>query len=92
MPSTAADEEDCLRHAVERQLQATGNSVLRSVRCCVEDGVVVLYGTVPSYHAKQVAQMVVMKLERALRIENRCEVEHSLPGNDSNLGSPKGDE
>ncbi len=69
-----------------------GTQSCEACRCCVEDGVVVLYGTVPSYHAKQVAQMVVMKLERALRIENRCEVEHSLPGNDSNLGSPKGDE
>jgi hypothetical protein len=92
MPSTTADERHLIRLAVEQQLQASGSSVLRSVRCGVEDDVVVLYGTVPSYHAKQLAQMVVIKLELAFRVENRCEVEHSSHGNDSVLRSPKGDE
>jgi hypothetical protein len=52
----------------------------------------VLYGTVPSYHAKQVAQIVVMKLELAFRVENRCEVEHSWHGINSILRSPQSDE
>jgi osmotically-inducible protein OsmY len=94
MPSTTttADEDDVIRLAVERQLHASGHSALRSVRCCVEDGVLALYGTVPSYHAKQIAQIVVMKLELALQVENRCEVEHSWHGNNLILRSPKGDE
>jgi hypothetical protein len=45
--------------------------------------VLALYGTVPSYHAKQVAQIIVMKLELALRVDNRCEVEHSWHVNNS---------
>jgi osmotically-inducible protein OsmY len=74
MPSKTADERNLIRVAVERQLQASGHSDLRSVRCFVEDGVVTLFGTVSSYHMKQVAQTVVMKLELALRVENHCEV------------------
>jgi osmotically-inducible protein OsmY len=91
MPSAPANEDDIIRLAVERQLQASRHPVLRSVRCIVEDGVVVLYGTVPSYHAKQIAQMVAMKLEMALRVENRCEVEHSSRDSGSILSSPKED-
>jgi osmotically-inducible protein OsmY len=96
MPSTTttttADEDDVIRLAVERQLQASGHSALRSVRCCVEDGVLALYGTVPSYHAKQIAQLVAMKLELALRVENRCEVEHSWHGHNLISRSPKAGE
>jgi hypothetical protein len=92
MPSTTADEDDVIRLTVERQLQGSGHSVLRQVRCFVRDGVVVLFGTLPSYHMKQVAQTVIMNLELELRVENRCEVAHSSHGSDSILRSPIGDE
>ncbi len=75
MPSTTTvDEDEFIRLAVERRLQASGHSALRSVNCYVKDGVVTLVGTVPSYHMKQVAQTVVMKFDRALRVENHCKV------------------
>jgi osmotically-inducible protein OsmY len=94
MPSTtaSADKDDAMRLSVERQLQGSGHSGLRQVRCFVKDGVVVLFGTVPSYHMKQVAQTIIMNLALELQVENRCEVAHSPHGNNLISRCPKGAE
>jgi len=89
---TTGDEDDLIRLAIERQLRASGHSVLRSVLYLVKDGVVTLFGTVPSYHMKQVAQSVVMKLHRVLRVENHCEVTRSWHGHGLDLRSTKSNE
>jgi hypothetical protein len=73
-PSNSVDAVD-LERFVERRLRESGLSPLRHVRCLVNDGVLVLYGDVPSYHIKQLAQATVMRLRLPLRVENRCEVE-----------------
>jgi hypothetical protein len=72
--STTIDENDFVRLAVERQLRLSGYFPLLQVRCFVQEGVVVLYGTVPSYYMKQQAQTLVLNLEFIMRFENRCEV------------------
>jgi osmotically-inducible protein OsmY len=41
----------------------------------VENGAVMLFGTVSSYHQKQIVQIDVMKLDLVERVENLCEVE-----------------
>ena len=40
----------------------------------IEDGTVTLLGTVASYYEKQMAQEIVIRLGRFLRVENRCQV------------------
>ncbi len=75
-PSTTIDEDDFIRLAVERQLQSSGYFPLLQVRCSVQDGVVVLKGSVPSYYMKQQAQTVVLNLGFIMRFENRCEVQY----------------
>ena len=73
-PSTSVEEDELVRLVVERRLRSSGYCSVRVVRCFVEDGVVMLFGTVPSYYMKQIAQTVVMKLEVVMQVENHCEV------------------
>jgi len=68
------DESDFVRAALQRKLQSIGLFPLRQVRSFIEDGVVVLCGTVRSYHEKQLVQEVAMQIAPTLRVENRCEV------------------
>ena len=63
-----------MRLAVLERLRSSGYLVLRSVRCDVVGGVVVLSGAVPSFHLKQVAQAVVITVAEVQRVENLLEV------------------
>ncbi|MEX0704082.1 MAG: BON domain-containing protein [Planctomycetales bacterium] len=55
-------------------LQSSGYPVLRSVRCEVSGGVVLLSGSVPSYFMKQMAQAAVMRIDGIRGVENRLDV------------------
>jgi osmotically-inducible protein OsmY len=60
--------------SLQRRLQL---SLLRlGVECRVEKDEVTLSGTVSTYYEKQLAQEIVMKLRRFLRIKNRCVVKN----------------
>ena len=73
-PSASVEEDELIRLAVETLLQSSNYYPVREVRCFVEDGVVMMFGTVPSFYMKQTAQTLVMKLEVVIRVENHCEV------------------
>lgn len=75
-PSTSVDEDELIRLAVERLLRSSDYHSVREVRSFVENGVVMLFGTLSSYYMKQVAQTVVMTSELVERVENCCEVEY----------------
>ncbi len=46
----------------------------REIRCDFEDGVLTLYGNVPSFYLKQVLQSILKDLPGIARIDNRVEV------------------
>lgn len=75
-PSASIDDEMCL--VVERHLQSSDYGPIRTVRCFVVDGVATLFGTLPSFHMKQVAQTLVSRVESVHRVENHCEVVYPL--------------
>ena len=59
---------------IERQLHFTQHAALRHVGYRIDEGTVVLYGRVPSYYLKQLAQVKVTGLPGVERVENRIEV------------------
>tara|TARA_R110002049_G_scaffold289031_2_gene471725 strand:- start:2588 stop:2839 length:252 start_codon:yes stop_codon:yes gene_type:complete len=69
-----------LRDAVEQLIQSVGNFMLKDVRYLVEDGVVLLLGSIPSFYLKQILQTAVMKAVKDLkmdyRVQNYCQVEY----------------
>ncbi len=72
-PLTAA-QDDLVRAAVAASLRSSGYLLLRDLHCEVADGVVTISGRVPSFHLKQVAQSVLMKVEAVRAVNNRVEV------------------
>jgi len=58
----------------ESLLRRNGHLLHQNISCEFHEGVLVLRGSVPSYHLKQVAQAVVASLEEVVQIENRIEV------------------
>jgi hypothetical protein len=76
-PDNTADKSDFACSAIERELRSVGLFPLREVGLFIEDDVVVLHGTVRSYHDKQLAQQIVMKIAPTFRVENRCEVKET---------------
>ncbi|QDV30280.1 hypothetical protein Spb1_22090 [Planctopirus ephydatiae] len=72
-PSPSIDD-DGMGLVVERHLQMSNYGPVRAVRCSVVNGVVTLFGTLPSYYMKQVAQTLVCRGELVFRVENLCEV------------------
>ena len=88
VPSSDIDDE--MRLVVERHLQISDYGPVRTVRCFVVDGVAKLFGTLPSFHMKQVAQTLVSHVESVRRVENHCEVVY--PKNEFPLKSAAGSE
>jgi osmotically-inducible protein OsmY len=78
-PSPAAREgaDDGLLTAVRAALRSSGYRPLWDLRCQVSDGVVTLSGVVPSYHLKQLAQTVVLRLHQVRGLRNRAEVDQA---------------
>ena len=74
-PSTSVDEDELICLAVEKLLRSSDYHSVREVRSFVENGAVMLFGTLSSYYLKQIIQTAVMKLELVEQVENHCEVE-----------------
>lgn len=55
-------------------LRSTGYRLLANLQCEVQDGIVKLSGSVPSFFLKQMAQSVVLRLDQVKRVENSLEV------------------
>lgn len=66
--------EVCLRNRILGALETAGYPELRSVRCQVDEGVVVLHGVLPSYHLKQVAQHAILALNDGHVVKNLIDV------------------
>lgn len=65
---------DDLRRSVLESLVRSGYAALNFVTCEVHGSRVVLEGSVPSYHLKQLAQAFVLKVDGVARVENRLRV------------------
>ena len=63
-----------LMEAVVRALRATGHPALRGLGIEICGGVVVLWGRVPNYYQKQLAQVVAQKVGGVQGIANGLEV------------------
>ncbi len=73
-PTARAASERDLTHAVARALGATGYSALRGIEIEMSNGIAVLWGRVPTYHQKQLAQAVAQNVEGVRGIANGIEV------------------
>jgi osmotically-inducible protein OsmY len=58
----------------QAKLQACRYREVRQTICTFERGVLLLRGEVSSYHLKQIAQSVLMKMDGVTRIENQIHV------------------
>ncbi|HYO24454.1 MAG TPA: BON domain-containing protein [Lacipirellulaceae bacterium] len=67
-----------LRDAVAASLIRSGYAALSFVGCDVRGAKVVLQGSVPSYHLKQMAQAAAQRVAGVARVENRLAVRRSL--------------
>lgn len=74
-PPTLIDEDDLIRRSAQRKFRESGYFVLRDVQCRVEQGIVTLFGTVPSYYMKQIAQTIILRMEGAEGVQNFVVVE-----------------
>ena len=63
-----------------RRLRASPHAALRSIKCGVNEDVLVLRGHVPTYHLKQLAQETVRAIDGVGAIINSVEV----------IGAPNG--
>ena len=63
---------------VEWELQHCPYAALRSIRCIVQGGHVILSGVVSLYYLKQVAQELVGKIPGVRSIDNRLDVQPRL--------------
>ena len=63
-----------LSEVLQEQLRRSPQADLREVRVAAGDGIVRLLGRVPSFHAKQIAQITIREHFGAWRVENAIEV------------------
>jgi osmotically-inducible protein OsmY len=64
-----------LADAIALVLSGTGYSALRNVEFEIENGIVLLRGSVPSHHQKQVAQTVAQTVPGIRNVANGIEVD-----------------
>ena len=77
-----AETSPCLASAVRRELDQSGYLALRGVKCDVVGGVARLFGPVPSYYLKQLAQHIAGEVQGIDRVLNEIDVAIS-PGRQS---------
>ncbi|MBV8314862.1 MAG: BON domain-containing protein [Planctomycetaceae bacterium] len=63
-----------IEEAAEGHLQRSGYLALQDIGCTCREGVVTLWGCLPTYYLKQIAQHVVAELEGVCGIINQIEV------------------
>jgi len=68
------DPNRALVEAVARALSATGYLALREIQVEIDCDIAVLWGRVPNYHQKQLAQAVAQKVVGVRGIANGIEV------------------
>jgi hypothetical protein len=68
-----------LKVKVLESLVQSGYAALAFVGCDIEQNRVILFGSVPSYHLKQLAQVYAQRVDGVHRIENRLAVEQRRP-------------
>jgi hypothetical protein len=66
--------ENDLSEILQDQLRRNQQADLRQVRVAARDGIVRLLGRVPSFYAKQIAQITIREHFDGLRVENAIEV------------------
>ena len=72
--STMPGKESRHLAAVRRALKASNYRPVTLLDCDLVDGVVVLYGLVPSFYLKQMAQAIIMRLNAVGRIDDQVVV------------------
>lgn len=60
--------------AAERMLRASSYPDLRNLKCRFDEGVLTVEGQLPSYHLKQVAQSMLLRVDGVQRVQNMIEV------------------
>jgi osmotically-inducible protein OsmY len=70
--SSAAETR--IEKAAEQRLRESGYAPLRNVACCCRAATAVLTGEVPSFHMKQIAQTLVLKIDGVEQVDNLLEV------------------
>jgi hypothetical protein len=78
--------EQQLRIQILCALETAGYPELRSVRCQVDEGSVVLRGVLPSYHLKQVAQQAILALHDTRVVKNLIDVSSQRAAGDFAVG------
>jgi hypothetical protein len=73
MPSTAGATED-LVSSIERQIHSKTYGRVRDLRVEITGHSVVLYGRVPTYHTKQLAQQGALEIFMTQPVVNAIEV------------------
>jgi osmotically-inducible protein OsmY len=59
---------------IQRQLSASPYAAIKTLRCDFHKGVAILCGTVPTFHTRQVALALVMKVTGVEQVDDRVEV------------------
>ncbi len=77
-PHDLEPREDDPASLVAARLRRSGYPFLRSVKCEVHSGVMVLSGSVPTFHLKQMAQELASHTPGVRQIENRLHVTSSM--------------
>ena len=74
-PRPACQSEDrSLASAAEKLLQESSYYALRNISCDQRNGTLILHGRVTSYYMKQMAQVLIRKINPENGIDNRLEV------------------
>jgi hypothetical protein len=67
-------EVNHITEIARRQLRSSAYPAIRRVVCFYDEGVLMLFGTVPTYYQKQLAQVAVARFAEIERIANRIRV------------------
>lgn len=63
-----------VQESAEARLRQTSHRSIQQVRCEFSDGVLTLFGQLPSFYQKQLAQEAVVDLEGVQQVLNQIEV------------------
>jgi osmotically-inducible protein OsmY len=68
------ERQDRLRAAVAASLDGSGYAALSWIGCEVSGDRVILQGSVPTFHLKQLAQVFAQRVAEGARVDNRLSV------------------
>lgn len=77
--STPREHLQELQRRVAATLARSGYAALAFIGCDVQQRQVILYGSVPSYHLKQLAQVYAQRVDGVDRVDNRLQVQGRRP-------------